>query len=203
MLCRLLLGLLFLMATLFPTLSYSAHAQAFQKRLDHAQTLVRKIVTEGDRQQKLLADVKSAETSFELASALDPIILADISINPESRVKIAARPSRVAMVVGKPQRLLLKIENLAGSTAPLQVMSIDLAVSPPAKPSWLEIRIVDNDWTSNLLSGDESEYKVVELTLHDAGLHEVRLAAEAGQGTQDLGFRATTDLLLEGQASTP
>jgi hypothetical protein len=47
------------------------------------------------------------------------------------------------------------------------------------------------------MSGAESEWKLVEIRMSEAGTREVRIEADAGQGTQDLGFRAATDLLLK------
>ena len=37
----------------------------------------------------------------------------------------------------------------------------------------------------------------MKITPKFAGLKEIRISGDAGQGTQDLGFRATADLLLE------
>ena len=47
------------------------------------------------------------------------------------------------------------------------------------------------------MSGQKIEYLVVELLAKESGLKEVRLVGDAGQGTQDLGFRATADLLID------
>ena len=57
--------------------------------------------------------------------------------------------------------------------------------------------MIDNNVIARDFTSAAVEYKVVELILTEPGLHEVRFVADAGQGTQDLGFRASTDLLID------
>ena len=37
---------------------------------------------------------------------------------------------------------------------------------------------------------------LLSITSSSAGLAEIRIVGDAGQGTQDLGFRATADILI-------
>jgi hypothetical protein len=47
------------------------------------------------------------------------------------------------------------------------------------------------------LSGLELAYRIVRLFSHNAGRREASLAFDAGQGTQDLGFRNEVPILFE------
>ncbi|MEZ6089287.1 MAG: CehA/McbA family metallohydrolase [Pirellulaceae bacterium] len=152
----------------------------------------------GDHAEAFTA-IKQLETATslrEVRAALQPLVLLNVSVNPESRVKIGCRSTQVSLHQGKPERFLIEVDNIAGITAPLSLSAINLASNPPDKASWLGIDVVESPFTSQYFTGAEWEYKVVQLTPQTAGLREVRIVGEAGQGTQDLGFRATADLLL-------
>ena len=69
-------------------------------------------------------------------------------------------------------------------------------MNPPRVAEWCKTKILNSGELSNDLSGELVEYKVVEITTSGIGLREIRIIGDAGQGTQDLGFRATADLLL-------
>ena len=144
----------------------------------------------------LLHRLERTASRREFLAALESLVLLEVSVNPESRVKLYSPRSRIDLAKGVARRFLIKIENIAGITAPLNLTGIDLSSDPPSVAQWCKIRVVDNDATSRFFRGDENEYKVVELTPTVSGLREIRIVGDAGQGTQDLGFRATTDLLL-------
>lgn len=142
------------------------------------------------------AKARKANTYFKLESALAPATLLSVSVNPESRVKVNALRSSVVLQQGKSHRFLVRIENSAGITAPLSLGGYDLAKAAPELADWCEIKVIDSPNTSRFLSGAERGFKVIDITPHVSGVRELRIIGEAGQGTQDLGFRATTDLLL-------
>jgi hypothetical protein len=142
-------------------------------------------------------ELKGATNFREVQSALEPLVLFDVSVNPESRVKINSRRDRIRLHQERPERFLIKVENTAGITAPLNLSAIDVALNPPTAANWLSVEVVDSPFTSRFFTGDESEYKVVQLTPQLSGLRESRFVGDAGQGTQDLGFRASSDLMLE------
>ena len=128
---------------------------------------------------------------------LEPMTLFRINVNPESRVKLfLVNPPKV-LIKDRTSRFLLEVENLAGVEAPLHLVAMDQTQNPPTVASWCDIRILDNMISSSQMSGAESEWKLVEIRMSEAGTREVRIEADAGQGTQDLGFRAATDLLLK------
>ena len=142
-------------------------------------------------------ELKRATSFREVQAALEPLVLFDVSVNPESRVKISSRHDRVRLIQERPERFLIKVENTAGITAPLNLSAIDVTLNPPGAADWLSVEVVDSPFTSRFFTGDESEYKVVQLTSQLGGLREARIIGDAGQGTQDLGFRASADVLFE------
>lgn len=152
--------------------------------------------------KKALRAIAASRTDGDLDDAVEPLTLFSVSVNPESRVKIASTRDRLAMQVGVPRRFLVECENTAGITAPLRIQAIDVSTQPPQPASWCEVKMIDNKVVAREFTSAAVEYKVVELTLREPGLHEVRFVADAGQGTQDPGFRASTDLLIDGQRTT-
>ena len=141
--------------------------------------------------------LEHVSTKQEWLNALEPLVWMSVSVNPESRVKLECLRHKVHVQESVPQRFLVRIQNLAGITAPLHLTPIDLSSEPPQEATWCTIKVVDSTDTSEFLSGAETEFKVVEIQTHANGLREIRIAGDAGQGTQDLGFRATADVLLD------
>lgn len=47
---------------------------------------------------------------------------------------------------------------------------------------------MENPPSSSLLTGEEYEWKLLEMRCSEAGYREIHLEADAGQGTQDLAF---------------
>jgi hypothetical protein len=145
------------------------------------------------------AAIVSAATFREVDGAALPLTLASVAINPEARVKIASAPDRVELIAGEPRRFLVRVENLAGVMAPLRLRGLDLASPDADEASWLRLRFVDSasqeaSLATAPLHGTTDEYLAVELLVAEPGVREIRLVADAGQGTQDLGFRATADV---------
>ena len=126
-----------------------------------------------------------------------PDVLLRASVNPESRVKIEAARHRVRLRDGVPRRFWVDVRNAAGVTAPLSVRAVDLSFSPPRPAAWCRVRVVDSAESPADLSGASEERKLLEVRATGVGLREVRLVADVGQGTQDLGFRATADLMID------
>lgn len=147
------------------------------------------------------ASLASASTIREVDAAVSSLTLASVGINPEGRVKIASAPDRIDLVAGVPRRFFVRVENLAGVTAPLRLRGLDQASPAGAEAAWLTLNFIDAAASEAPratadLSGTTDELFVVELLVSESGLREVRLVADAGQGTQDLGFRATADVRL-------
>ena len=135
---------------------------------------------------------------------LDKQCLADIQINPESRVKVNAGPAKRILVEQGWRNHLVKVRNEAGVTAPLQ------ANSPNASPHagstkeqipdrWLGLSVFNSQPLTKSLSGLELEYRIIQLYSRDAGKRDAKLSFDVGQGTQDLGFRNEVSLLFDCQ----
>lgn len=151
-----------------------------------------------DVTQKLAAllkkDVKDPPRALkELQDLLDPLCLAGVSINPESRVKAARGPAAATLVRGQVRVVLVKVANDAGITPALAVSGEELRAPGKAGPGrWLEATVM----TKRPLSGCKLEYVPLRLTAHETGKREATLKFDAGQGTQDLGFRAEVPILF-------
>lgn len=142
----------------------------------------------------LKKDVKDADRALkELQDLLDPLCLAGVSINPESRVKAARGPAAATLVRGQARVVLVKVVNEAGITPTLAVGGDELRAPGKAPPGrWLEAALL----SKRPLSGCKLEYVPLRLTAHEAGKREATLKFDAGQGTQDLGFRAEVPILF-------
>lgn len=129
---------------------------------------------------------------------LDGRCLVAVSINPESRVKVARGPAPVELVLDRPTYLLIKVHNEAGVTHPLAVTGPQLTTAGPVRQPgcWLEAEIVAPAPLARKLGGQRLEYVVLRLTPREAGKREATLRFDVGQGTQDLGFRAETPILF-------
>ena len=174
---------------LVKTLRSKTTLKHFEPRMDP--------LTEGDFQvEEVINQLRLASNGGEVEKAIETLVWLDVTINPESRVKIESRDDQLRVRENRPTRRLARIENTAGITAPLNLTSIDLSMNPPRAAEWCKTKILNSGELSNDLSGELVEYKVVEIITSGVGLREIRIIGDAGQGTQDLGFRATADLLL-------
>ncbi len=135
---------------------------------------------------------------------LDRHCLVGVHINPESRVKAARGALRAALVHDQPAYVLVKVHNEAGVTHALSVSS-DQAVVAGKKgvDRWLEASILNAAPFARTLSGERLEYRVLRLTPRQAGKREATLVFDAGQGTQDLGFRAEVPILFTVEKQPP
>lgn len=158
-----------------------------------------------------LAD--EAEGIKAIQRVLDPLCLAAVNINPESRVKAAVGPAPKILIQQGWRVFLVKVHNEAGVTAALQCMSPN--AEPLVKPStsaaepevtikpsevgdrWLDVSMTSKQPLNNKLSGLELEYRIIELYSRDVGRREAKLVFDAGQGTQDLGFRSEMNVLFQ------
>lgn len=154
-------------------------------------------------------------TVRKVQEILDPYVLAVIDINAESRVKVVPGEAQPTLKQEGWVTFLLKIHNQANVTAVLE------AESPNAEPvlhrstgsprmmeenrltpgqldnRFLEISIYRNPPLRPNLSGLELEYSVIHMYTREKGKREVQLGFNVGQGTQDIGFRNTVDILFD------
>jgi len=177
-----------------------AHAKAITEAMEFVGTPLSDSTKKALEAGYGLADDAAAVTTIQ--SALDPLCLLAVDINPESRVKVGAGPAGAELVEGGWKTFLVKVSNQAGVTAPLNVQSQQAGKLAGAKPAqvndlWLDLSAFTGRPLSGAnLSGLELEYRIVQLYSRDAGKRSAKLAVNVGKQTQDLGFRGELDLLF-------
>ena len=138
---------------------------------------------------------------------LDRCCLAEIQINPESRVKVVRGNAEAKLAEQGWRTFLIKVVNEAGVTAEPRITSANagsLAHSPADQIAnrWLDIAPYTAQPMQAKLSGLEIEYRVVSLFSRDAGKREAKLTFDVGQGTQDLGYRSDIDILFTAEPAS-
>ena len=143
--------------------------------------------------------LKQADSIEKVERILDPLCLMEVTINPESRVKVTKGKAESELVEGGWSSFLVKVNNEAGVTAPLSVSSpqaLPLANAPEKQvvDRWLELAVFRGRPLAATLSGASVDYRIIQLYSRDAGRRAAIIQFDVGQGTQDLGFRS--ELLL-------
>ncbi|MBC8350403.1 MAG: hypothetical protein H8E66_00345 [Planctomycetes bacterium] len=186
---------------------------------------VRRVVKAlGDLGEPLTADQKSQlaaalkemdddKAGAAIQAVLDPLCLAGVNINPESRVKVARGDAAAQLNEQGWRVFLVKVHNEAGVTARLGVQSPNAApvyarssnaaapalrVKPEDVPNrWMDVHSFDGQPLNKALSGLDLEYRIIQLYCRDRGKREATLKFDVGQGTQDLGSRNELAILFE------
>ena len=142
--------------------------------------------------KELLDKEDAAPQAVErMQKLLDPFCLVGIAINPESRVKAVRGAADAELVVNRETVVLIKVQNDAGVSPALNVSGPQIVTGDKAEDGrWL--RAV----AGGKLGGQRVEYLVLKLTAFETGKREATLKFDAGQGTQDLGFRAEVPILF-------
>ena len=162
---------------------------------------------------------QDAEVSLAIQQALDPLCLASVHINAESRVKVAEGPAAKRLMQQGWRAFLVKVHNEAGITAELVVDSPNAAPVyqkgkgarqrprtdenlvdiDEAEIRWLDLSMLNRRPLKKQLSGLNLEYRIVMLGSRDAGKREAEISFNVGQGTQDIGFRNSVPILFDCQ----
>jgi hypothetical protein len=161
------------------------------------------------------ADEKAAVEALQ--QALDPLVLATVDINAESRVKVERGAADATLAQGGSRFFLIKVLNGAGVTAPLTATSPNSGrVFVPSKndPSpamtltpadvrdrWAEISVFTNPPAAKRLSGLAIEYQILEIYSRDAGQRSANIGFQVGQGSQDIGFRNDIQVVFRAEAA--
>lgn len=189
-------------------------------RLKDALSFLGSSLTKEDEKQliSLQHQPLTQQTSKRVQEILDPYCLAIISINPESRVKVLRGAATPTLIQNGWVSYLVKVNNEAGVTSQLQVESPNIATplyAPSGDPHldekkiltqgqvanrFLEMQIYRNPPMLPNLSGLKLEYAILQIYCKDQGQREVEMGFNVGQGTQDIGFRNTINILFN---STP
>ena len=169
-------------------------------------------------EDKILANLQTLpltqETVKRIQEIFDPYCIALININPEGRVKVDRGKAQATLTQGGWTTFLTKINNEAGVNAQLKAESANalLPVHPSSQQPhvkkedsigrgqsenrFLEIQMYRNKPLLPNLSGLNMEYQVVQIYSRDAGRREAELSFNIGQGSQDIGFRNSTNILF-------
>lgn len=167
--------------------------------------------------ESLRENTRDPRVIQQLQETLDPLCLAVVTINPESRVKVAAGEAAPILDERGWTNYLVKVINEAGVTAPLVCSSkqaapmvrrssaspkpnIDISPADAAR-RWLDIAMLNSQPMKATLSGLEVEYRILQLYSRDDGKREATLEMHVGQGTQDLGFRSEVPMLFQCRSS--
>jgi hypothetical protein len=164
-----------------------------------------------DDRRELLDAGKSADGPAGVARierVLDKYCLAQVHINPESRVKVTAGAASPRLVEQGWRTFLVRVDNEAGVTAELRVRSPNagkLANSPADEivDRWLDLAPDTAPPMAAKLSGLGCEYRVLSVYSRDAGQREGKLIFDVGQGSQDLGYRSEVDILFTAEKAAP
>tara|TARA_R110002049_G_scaffold285698_4_gene467097 strand:- start:267237 stop:269624 length:2388 start_codon:yes stop_codon:yes gene_type:complete len=187
--------------------------------LDFAGTPLDSAVVESLQAAKKIE--KDSDAVRRLQSILDPLCIAEVHINAESRVKVKEGEGPKDLVQQGWRTKLIKIHNEAGINPALMVESpnagpvYEKGSMPRQRPRtdqdlvdpedvvdlWLDVAMLNRQPMKPRLSGLLVEYRVILMFSRDAGKREASLAFNVGQGTQDLGFRNTVPILFDCQES--
>lgn len=161
-----------------------------------------------------------SSTSAEIQSILDPLCIAGVLINPESRVKAQQGPAQPILYQSESKRFLIKIINEAGVTARLGVGYTGEAETQRQHHGH-QVQRLESDqalfhvktylpggkWlhspSISPLTGLEVNYAIVEIYCRDQGKRQLTFNFDVGQGTQDLGFRSELPVLFTSEPTYP
>jgi hypothetical protein len=163
--------------------------------------------------ERAVANMNVEEAVEAIQKVLDPRCLVGVSINPESRVKVARGPAAAQLVENGWRVFLVKVHNEGGVTADLRATSPNAeplykrstgrpdpapSVRPEDVPNrWMDIQVFNDQPLVAKLSGLELEYRIVQVYSRDRGKREATIGFNVGQGTQDIGFRNEVAILFE------
>jgi hypothetical protein len=164
--------------------------------------------------RRALESADGSEAVEKVQEILDKYCLFAVSINPESRVKVAQGLAKPELLEQGWRIFLVKVQNEAGVTAELQAVSPNgqslfdsewskrlsdkyyKHAGTEARDLWLDLVMVQGQPLRKGLSGLKLEYRLVQLYSRDSGTREAKILFNVGQGTQDLGFRNEVDVLF-------
>ncbi len=160
-----------------------------------------------------------ARDAAALQSLIDPHVLLAVHINPEARVRASRGPAPAVLQQGGYTPVLVKIVNESRGTQRLGIgspqagpvyagmarLSSERMQQPHLRENenterrtdrFLDVEMFAAPPMTPTLSGLDVEYAIALLYSSEAGRREVTLTFDAGQGTQDLGFRAEVPVLF-------
>jgi hypothetical protein len=174
----------------------------------------------------LPVDVRAASTragrardARALQSLLDPRVLLVVHINPEARVRVTRGPAPALLQQAGYAAVIVKVVNESRGTprlrmgspqsgpvyAGMSALSGERMKQPHLRVNenvdqrtdrFLDVEMFTSAPMTPTLSGLEAEYAVALIYSSEAGRREATITFDAGEGTQDLGFRAEAPVLF-------
>ena len=161
--------------------------------------------------------------SRAIQQTLDPLCLALVQINAESRVKVQEGACKKGLIQNGWRAFLVKVHNQAEITPALVVESPNAAplyqrgkgarekpmtdeqlVTPEQVPNrFLSVSMMDRPPLKKQLSGLQLEYRVVLLYSRESGKREAAISFNIGAGTEDIGYRNALPILFDCQPAVP
>jgi hypothetical protein len=161
--------------------------------------------SEQKRLNDAIAMADDAAAVDGIQKVLDSHVLANVDINPESRVKVEEGEAKPDLIQEGARLFLVKVVNLAHVTAPLNVVSPNsgdvflrsnnqadpgITLTPQeSKERWADISLVQQPPMRKRLSGLAIEYQILQVYSRDTGQRSAKISFNVGQGSQDIGFR--------------
>ncbi|MBI4624163.1 MAG: CehA/McbA family metallohydrolase [Verrucomicrobia bacterium] len=167
-----------------------------------------------------LKQAGQARDAQKLQELLDPRVLLVVHINPEARVKVVRGPALAGLQQAGYTPVLVKVVNESAGTQRLRIgspqagpvyagvakLSMERQRQEPLRENenttgrtdrFLDVEMFHSPPMTADLSGLGVEYAVALIYASEAGRREATIAFDAGQGTQDLGFRAEAPVLFD------
>lgn len=194
-----LLGLLFFHVSLHAA-EPTAAEKVLQTNLEAVESTLRAEIGRGKEGELLLEQVQKAvakKNVFAAEELLEKSVFCIVTINPEGRVKVARGTGELSLLQNKPTIALVQVLNQSGGQQTLAVKSSYFGASKNP----FAVGLVESDakmaGLSAALSGAEMEYRLMFVQCATPGKREITLHWNAGQGTQDIGFRGEVSILLD------
>ncbi len=178
----------------------AASEKLLQANLEAVEETLREKSTNDEGSKPLYQVLQNAvakKNVFAAEELLEKSVFCIVTINPEGRVKVARGAAELSLAQEKPIIALVQVFNQSGGQQTLDVHSSYFGASKnpftvglvesEAKPAKL----------SAALSGAEMEYRLMFVECAASGKREITLHWNAGQGTQDIGFRGEVSILLD------
>ena len=173
-----------------------------------------------------VAKAAAVRDARALQDLIDPRVLLTVHINPEARVKAGRGPADAVLQQAGYTPVLVKIVNESRGTQRLRMTSpqagpVYAGMSKLSSERMQQPHLRENENTGRRtdrflevemfgappmtadLSGLEVEYAIALIYSSEAGRREATIAFDAGQGTEDLGFRGEVPVLFTVRPAVP
>lgn len=168
----------------------------------------------------MLREAAKSRDATALQRLLDPDVLFEVSINPESRVKVRRGPAKAILQQAGYTPVVVKVVNASTVTKRLRMVSqqsgpvyagvAELSMKRQqqeelrenenrdrASDRFLALEMFSSPPLTDRLSGLAVEYAIGLIYSSESGKREATIGFDLDQGNQDLGFRGEVPVLFE------